>query len=84
MQVVWNAKYVDANVRFGSLAVIRHHISRTAAFGGKADVQPANFQGNNLNVSLSLKRSFRLAQLGDFECPLTAKSGHQTCKLQIR
>ncbi len=34
----WNS--VSDDVRFGSLAVIHHDIKPTAAFEGKADVQP--------------------------------------------
>jgi hypothetical protein len=33
--------YKMSNVRFGSLAVVQHHISRTAAFGRIADHQNA-------------------------------------------
>ncbi len=39
-----------------------------------ADVQPANFQGNNLNVCLSLKRSFRSLRIERNQGPLSATS----------
>ena len=62
------------NVRFGSLAVVQHHIKRTAAFGGKAVTRQADFRSPMLNVCFHLKRTFNFANSDCFERLLSANS----------
>ena len=53
------------NVRFGSIAVVHHHISRTAAFGRIADTRQLDFESPRLNVRFHQKRSFKSGNLGE-------------------
>ena len=61
-------------VRFGSQAVVRHHIRRLAAFGVKPAVREADFQNSYLNVCFTQKRSFRSSETRIYDRQLTAEA----------
>ena len=70
-------------VRFGSEAVVQHHISRTAAFGGKAAIHDADFQNSNLNDRFTQQRPFRTLENHQTDRQLTARSGHGRPRLNV-
>jgi len=52
-----------------------HNICTMSACGGKAVVRRPDFTSLKLNVRFSQERTFKRHRFGDFDSPLSAKSG---------